>query len=843
MYKLETYLQEINTLANNLIYKSSAVAVQMNEHVAYVTGSVPSDNKHTWKYYLNLSGTKHSTNSDVKITLLEDNTTVSLTKDVVNLNKTTRKELRRFSTYTRDLFNSYPDDILYIMGCIYDIDINTAIEAAEGVILAYPTSYVEPREISFIREIQDHIQGYLYRWDVIDYSITDELYNTATYLNIQTMLPGTIFNIRLNNTNTYQTHSFFIEHKLRSTLDIYEEAKTLKDEYIFKLYKNVDYIAANVGKDSTLKYILEEILNPNNVGVGNYTITTTLPTDNNNTTNLEEATYISTDNVLHARALNDSYDNSAAETLNIKDLVKLELSETGTYSDYEDIATSIVDAEYDKTNNTIGDNNITKVLDINIIKIFKMYGNDPVISVLDHWLYFIKNNMFSMLGEFVDPNTAVTYSLTPEQGYKVMLYMLLKVVGLENTTIQQLNYGKVIDTTLTKVDLLQNLFNQSQTEPLADTIINNTPNAISVITNVDTFKTYHSELEDLYTKLWLIDSNVNNGVQSSNVKYMARKLCKSGSYNITDVPKSIVDILAESGVVLSMSSDYNYYESFLAVIKTFTGVTIDNYGEIKELLDNYTSLLTKVTSYTLKTIKTGNDLNSLYVPYSTIEAYRPDEGIIAVLDAEITKALEDNNSVLHTEGNDFVDSGRAVDRVVTPTSDVVNIDFQGAATIYNGNIGGKPTLPTSYVSIESMVPIRRPRYILTTDSYTDVSELSGIAATSDINLDNIVTDDGHVSFGGSGTLYNGNIGGKPTVPTSYVSTTQMTPVRRPLYKLATDSYTDVSEISGIAATSDINLDNIIMGDNAITTYIGEPTPEVDIGWVERPAATVTIEDV
>lgn len=72
MYSFEEYHQSIVNLTNTLVIKISVLPIAINQNLAMYYGIREPNHKSEWKYYLNLSGQKHSTNSDVKIKLREN---------------------------------------------------------------------------------------------------------------------------------------------------------------------------------------------------------------------------------------------------------------------------------------------------------------------------------------------------------------------------------------------------------------------------------------------------------------------------------------------------------------------------------------------------------------------------------------------------------------------------------------------------------------------------------------------------------------------------------------------------------------------------------------------------
>ena len=175
MYTLDKYRKNLRYLTNSLIFKLLDVAARMNKGVIAAGYSV-SDDKTTWKYFLNISGQKHFTNNDVKITVVETGNTESLSLELLELYPYTKDELLKQGAYYTALIETYPSDELFIKGCLYPCDINTAINASDGTILAYDKNLVEYAEYNLIDDLEGFIVRFLKRWNVRAYSIVDNAY-------------------------------------------------------------------------------------------------------------------------------------------------------------------------------------------------------------------------------------------------------------------------------------------------------------------------------------------------------------------------------------------------------------------------------------------------------------------------------------------------------------------------------------------------------------------------------------------------------------------------------------------------------------------------------------------
>ena len=182
MYSIDKYYKEALLLSNSLVLKIPEIALAMNRGLYRNYGIKVTEDKLSWIYYQNLAGIKHPTNKDIIITYLENNESAPLTKERMLNSPLTRKTLLGAGDKFKELCATYPGEEVYIRGCLYNIDIKTAINAPAGTILGYNKCLVETQEYSFIPELQEYIYNFLSRWHIREYTLTDDLYYMLHYL-------------------------------------------------------------------------------------------------------------------------------------------------------------------------------------------------------------------------------------------------------------------------------------------------------------------------------------------------------------------------------------------------------------------------------------------------------------------------------------------------------------------------------------------------------------------------------------------------------------------------------------------------------------------------------------
>jgi hypothetical protein len=657
MYTLDAYNKHIHLLTNSLVIKLSDVGIGVNLGLLKRYNiDESSSNKNSWKYYLNLAGIKHSTNTAIiNIATIEDGLTRLLTPAMLDKYPSTREELLKYSNYYKELINTYPDDYSYINGCIQPVDIATSINAKDGDILAYNKSLVEYNEFSLIRNLENYIKNYLARWNVVDYMLTDELYLPTLLGVMYSGIVNKISTLRLNKVYTSEVHSFHMEHFFRSQLDLWDNLSGLNNSSKFWLYKNLRYLIKHTGSEETLNSLLTNVFDNNGIGIGEHILFKTDPVlDINNSENLLLPAYNSSKIKFMGQNKNLSYHYDNNSELDIENIVSLELS---------DISIDVAHTQKEKSHiakNATNEINIsagykqkTKVLDINVPQLFKNHSEDIITALMDNWLYRSKHDAFETKEIYLEPNTKTPYTLTPYQGYLMLLYFLLKLVDNKETVLSTINV-RVLKPILTKDLLLSNLFNKTDISTAVDDILLAIPTEEQAagIKDKKSYNVYFNKIIDLYKFIWAKDSNANNPVNSANIKIVSNRLFTNIDVSLTAENLTITKLLKNNDIVVKESEAFDVIAAINSLFLTFTGVDINTYSSIESSNKNYIDIINKLTSYTVHVINAVDNSKTTYVPYTNDSIFKSSYGLIAVTETKF-ETLEQNFTHINSSANNI----------------------------------------------------------------------------------------------------------------------------------------------------------------------------------------------
>jgi len=659
MYTTEKYIEDTLSLINSLVVKFIDLAIKINEEILVKNELPVPEDKHEWKYYMNMSGIKHFSNNDIYVYVKEENSEMLLTKDLLATYNITRSELIKQDLTYKELLVKYPDDESYIKGMLFPVDIDTAIAADDGDILNYNSNLVENQELDIIRKLSLHIKGYLYRWHIRDYTIVDELYIPAMLTTIYNSLPAKLMNIRLDNIGTNKVCSYHMNNFFGSNMNIEKEASLLNNKSRMWLYNNLKYIMHHTGENKTLKVLIDNVLTPNNIGIGEYVIVTedaklitTDIQDTNKAISVTKKSFIT-------KPLNDLYviDNeniiSGASLIDTEMLTnvtldtKIMVDRTKYYSKLLDEKLKYLNSPEEKT----------KILDLNSYKLFIMHNVDLLAVLLDNWVYYtINKNMFKNNINFKDPNTNILYNITPEIGLYIFMKMLLFRTNMTTYQLDFMRYTNIINSNITIDDMLEGLAVSEDMIDIAIDIKSKIPTPPNFIkTNID-FNFYLNSVISFYEYINIITSNVVNPLISANIKIMVDRIFLKGKQDlkIDDVSLNVDQILMNNNININITDNYDVELTIVELVKSFTGVNIDKYAEIREFSNNLIMLIDKLTSYTTQVVQYVDTEKTLTSPYNTLAVNNTSKGFITILDGEIVRTLEYEEVDILPRGNNFI---------------------------------------------------------------------------------------------------------------------------------------------------------------------------------------------
>lgn len=640
---MDNFILDTRKLVNSLVIKDELVAKMLyielfnngtirdenefREQVDCINGEISStdprlkDILYNNKYYLNLYGLRYRTDRKVFIKMMETNEELELTKELLEEYKDTKKELLKCSAYYDNIIANNLDMVDYIHGCMYPVEPYVAFRAKNGSILNYNKSFLESQEDYLIEELNNYTLSYLGDKLPNLYLMNNQFFVPSYLYILRNQLLGIALGKRLSKINTMYAHSFFLTCKFRSTLDIWDEVKTLNKETIWWLYTYIDRYVSNIGTNLTFDMLLNDILAKNNIGIGTYRIVRRDPMLSRDQYNYEEPAFTKQPIVANVRKLNSAFtanddqdsdmsilNRELIDIVNTKDEDAKEYENTFSVKEIEDNYTSKFD---------------TKVIEISALESYNSYNIDIFKMLLDYWAYFLNNGLYGHFTlnkpttkvDYVDPNTLETYSIDSRLGFLMVIKLLLHAAGKDSVNMAVFTYTNVINPDAKLVDVMKNVYQDGYTDKLTNVINSILPEKMKETSSISDVSNYLTNVLSFFKKYWYLTSNVENPVVSSNLSKIMKLLslketCYFHRNNgemfgvLLDDPTIkqtyIDDVLKENGINFKVYGNYNYVEGINELMKTCLGVIANNDIKLKDLLNGYKSLIRKMKSYTIE---------------------------------------------------------------------------------------------------------------------------------------------------------------------------------------------------------------------------------------------------
>lgn len=440
------YLDDTKKLAATLIIKSSITPTLQNKQLIALYGAnvAPENHPEQWRYYQNLAGSYHSTNKLMTVTSLDTLEEIVFNKANLLVHRATAKAYQFGTRYYNELVSRYPDQETLILGILYPVDLQTAIDAPDGTILGYPKDLVEYQEYTLISRLQRWINGYRLRYVNEDFGYSDNLYSTTEHSVMYVELVLAIIGIRFELCHTNEAHSFHIRQYLASNygLDRYMEYMTLEQQLF--LYKNLRYIQRHVGTNETHDWLVEKFLTARNIPLAEYTVRhvvsgmpeSLLPTVMVRRTPVNLKTiYTDTEMFTLEEYFEKIKDEAPGNRLYQENLLK--------------------SAEARMARSLSGIVN-TKTFESNMVDYSDSDRYQLPDVLLAHWMYHSQNGMYEAVINAENPQTGEIISLPAKDAFIFMVYLYSLWVGLPIKKVPTLLARHVLKPSMPLVtDMLQ----------------------------------------------------------------------------------------------------------------------------------------------------------------------------------------------------------------------------------------------------------------------------------------------------------------------------------------------------------------------------------------------------
>lgn len=593
-YKI--YVDSIITLVNTMTIKFDQAARAMNDKIMqdYGYSAVDQEDKYSWKYYQNISGVYHFSNSDIKIISLDTLEEIPFTITALADHPATRRAYYFGSYYYNKLVEKYPNDELLIKGVLYPADLFVAVDAADGTILSYNTGLVEKNETSLIDEVQTWIYEYIARWVNQQYTVAHDLYTPMYMAQIYLFLVPLIINIRLQKCKTQEAHSFHIRNYLASNLELDEFYQFLTDKQALFLYRNIDYIKSNHGKQEVFDWLVQNIMTARGLPLYGYDARhdTALMTLDSGATNRPEILF---------RRIPINYPaidpkKNIYTTQEILDKISVAASGNAQYHkhNYDEIYQSLIDSRY---------NNVyTKLLESSITDYSQAVPHPLEETLLNEWFAMSLTNRYNVYAQIELPHNKEIVTLSAKDAFVVFVYSLLKSWGVNTSGEINITASRYYKANTPSISQLKTLFGGSllndsdyigalQYAPI------NAP-----IRSIDAFYNRASQIYELNLRHYYSESKCEHFIKTGELKVMHSQLFESRLFAIHELTPDYESVLLDNDIDIANYSKSEHTKLCTEIFENITGARNNKKIGVKALQRAMVNLLRRLLSYSVAII-------------------------------------------------------------------------------------------------------------------------------------------------------------------------------------------------------------------------------------------------
>jgi hypothetical protein len=593
------YTDDVYRLAETLVIKSEDAADKINQVLINKHGAsiVDLNDKKTWKYYLNICGEYHPTDTQISIVSIDTLQTITFNRDNLLIHISTAKDYQYGTRNYNELVSLFPDMEMFILGVLYPAVMEIAISAPDGTIVSYPPAYVEDNEVTLISKINAWIENYRIRWYSRQFGLSDNYYTTVylgmLYLN---MVPA-IINIRLAACKGPEAHSFHVRQYLLShgMLDNYLDYLTKKQSLFF--YRNIRYIERNNGKRSVFKWLTENIMTQRGLPLSELNM-------RHDVSGMPSSLYPTP--LFRLRALNNSTNASERIKYDYLDLLGKERELVYGNPEYLDEYSDTMEV---KLKNSLSNVVATKVLDSSVIDYTDATPYTLHNISINHWLYLSAIGKFNTYTSFQDPRTGNKITLHCKDAFIFFSYAYFQAMGGNMEFIPTFVAQRVVRVPRVTVPDLMEVTDPKYTSIEDATKIIAYQPAITNYVSIDSFKkTCKSLFDSAQNQLGFIATAQHHFRRALLENMVARTYCDIRC-TVALFEENIETWKIKNSIPTTVFSKTEYLDIYKQLFENTTGSSLNSSKDLQDLQNAMVGLFSQLSSYSVQFITEVNSSN------------------------------------------------------------------------------------------------------------------------------------------------------------------------------------------------------------------------------------------
>lgn len=414
------YVLEILNFLKSVTIKYSWMADQTNVMLVSQGYDVDEYDPTSWKYYQNLVGNYHVSDTPMYVFSLDTLEKIPFTKDALQYHPRTVTSYRPGTTYFDNLCAEYPTQMELIKSILFPVDsIEAAIAAPNLTLLKWGEGYLEDAESSvLIADLVSFLAVYRERW-YFSFLQVEDYFHPSNLGILEAKMAAYLLSRRHAYIRTPYVHSWHISNYLQSKgLDDYTDVLSRKKQLF--LYQNWDYLKINSGKQSNLIILIQNLLA--DMGISLFGRRVLLESQTGEAACQLTPRFIP-DNLLGSES--KLVDEIQAES--VLEMQQRLYAQGLTVSQTSESVTALTRKLGDTTRN----NYLTKLLEIKPVQVDYRYQGLLDQFILDTLIKSITSGRYNTMVMITDPLTGSTHWMTTKEALALYDYSVRKAGGGE----------------------------------------------------------------------------------------------------------------------------------------------------------------------------------------------------------------------------------------------------------------------------------------------------------------------------------------------------------------------------------------------------------------------------
>lgn len=592
----QIYRQETTRLAETMVIKFDVSAVATNRYLEMV-GIPSSDDRRTWRYYMNMAGLYHSTNRMMQVRSLDTGEVIDFTVENMGIHRATARGYAYGSKYYYDLLASHPKQESLILGILNPVDLEKAVTAPEGTILWMDSQLIESNEDNLVELLQTEITAYLDRWHVEMYSYTDDLYDAARIMVFSANLVNMIFSARLRNERTHRAHSFFIRQHLAryGRLDRFMDAMTKEQQLFF--YRNAVHFHKYPGHYDSFEWLIDKVLADRNLPLAEHRL-------------LQDEVWMPDNLVPHIELsrheMTRQFVGVPDRRVQVDTVVDKQARLATFNAKVSDVNRSdtIGKMTLSKTNNVS-----TKVLESSVYDLKDSLSLKLEDMLISYWAYMASKGTYVAVTPFVDQRTGEIAQLAPKDAFIVFLYCYNKAHGMDLSHIPVITANHVLKSPLPTVQTLFDLTSKKYFTTKTAKVIRDLIPEVGTIISTESFYDNVYAVWSGALEQFNLASSTGHFIARGEIESMALHLFEDVGVDLADTPgQTTSQWLAVRG--LEGIEKYSPFEADAAwpdLLSRATGLDLNTTLSLAYIHRAMIGVMERLSSYSVQFVREIND--------------------------------------------------------------------------------------------------------------------------------------------------------------------------------------------------------------------------------------------